>query len=96
MKIFFVSSEKSKQRPRWRGRPMAGLEAHVSALKARGREQGVVYDPGKGRVSFLLVSMGGLVAQEFSSHTGGAAFPSCLTLCCLLLLILLTNFKRAS
>lgn len=59
MKIVFVSSEKSKQKPHQQGRPMAGLEAHFGALKARGREQCVVYDPGKGRISFLLVSVGG-------------------------------------
>lgn len=38
---------------------MAGLEAHFDALKAKGREQGVIYDPVKVKISFLLVSVEG-------------------------------------
>lgn len=38
---------------------MARLEAHFGALKAKGRERGIIYDPVKGRISFLLVSVEG-------------------------------------
>lgn len=75
---------------------MAGLEAHFDALKAKGREQGIIYDPVKGKIYFSwFLWKVGLVAQEFSLTLEALdSLPVCDR--CFILFIPFTNLRRES